>query len=110
MYTKNFQYGNDTVPIPEKYGGTAFDGDSASYSDTTESECCGAEESCEGSKFSGLFSKKLFDFGSLPLFKNGKIKFGSEEILIIALAALLFFSKEGDRECALILLLTLFLN
>ena len=35
---------------------------------------------------------------------------GTEEILIIATAAFLFFSKGGDRECALILLLLLFIN
>jgi hypothetical protein len=37
-------------------------------------------------------------------------KIGFEEILIIAIAAFLFFSADGDRECALILLALLLIN
>ncbi len=35
---------------------------------------------------------------------------GAEEIILLCAAALLFFSKEGDRECALIILLLLFIK
>lgn len=35
---------------------------------------------------------------------------GTEEIILLCAAALLFFSKEGDRECALIILLLLFIK
>lgn len=37
-------------------------------------------------------------------------KIGTEEILIIATAAFLFFSKDGDRECAIMLALLLLIN
>ena len=110
MYTKDFQCTSDNISIPEKYGGTAFDGERTEIHNT-ETEECGAHESKNAPpKFSGIFSKKLFDFSSFPFFKDGKLNIGSEEIIILALAALFFFSKDGDRECALILLLTLFLN
>ena len=35
--------------------------------------------------------------------------FGTEDILIIATAAFLFFSKSGDKECAIMLLLLIFI-
>lgn len=35
---------------------------------------------------------------------------GTEEIILLCAAALLFFSKDGDRECALIILLLLFIK
>lgn len=38
------------------------------------------------------------------------IGFESEDLLILALAALLFFSKSGDKECALMLLFLLFIR
>ena len=37
-------------------------------------------------------------------------KLGTEELLIIALALFLFLSKDGDKECAIILFLLLFIN
>ena len=62
----------------------------------------------------GLFPKlpfgKLFD-SKLPSFLGfDSIKLGSEEILIIAVAAFLFFTKGADKECAIILLLLLLVN
>lgn len=39
---------------------------------------------------------------------DGSEGWGTEELLLIGLALFLFFSAEGDRECALILLLLLF--
>ena len=55
---------------------------------------------------SGLFSKDGF-LGGIGLTMPN---IGTEEILILATAAFLFFSKSGDRECAIILLLLLFIN
>ena len=49
---------------------------------------------------------KTFDFKKLSFFKKG---FGTEEILILGIAAFLLFSKDGDKESAIILLLSLFL-
>ena len=55
--------------------------------------------------FSGLFPAKMGG-----IFKDGGFRIGSEEILIIAVALFLFFSKEGDRECAFMLLALLFIG
>ncbi len=52
-----------------------------------------------------FFSKR---FGGL--FKLDSFKLGSEEILIAAVALFLLFSKDGDLECAIMLLLLLFVN
>ena len=62
-------------------------------------------------KSGGSFLKELlagkFDFkkaGGVGSFLDG---IGTEEILIIAIALFLLFSKEGDRECAVMLLFLL---
>lgn len=54
--------------------------------------------------FSNIFKDKNF---SLQNIIKG---IGTEEILIIATAAFLLFSKDGDKECAIMLLLLLFLT
>lgn len=54
---------------------------------------------------------KIFSGGSLFGIEGLRMpKIGSEELLILATAAFLLFSKEGDKECAIILLLLLFIN
>ena len=53
----------------------------------------------------GIFKKR---FGGL--LKLDGFKIGSEEILIAAVALFLLFSKDGDLECAIMLLLLLFVN
>lgn len=35
---------------------------------------------------------------------------GTEDLLILAIALILFFSKNGDKECAILVLLLLFVN
>ncbi len=53
----------------------------------------------------------LFGGVRLPFLSSIKIpKIGTEEILILAVAAYLLFSKDGDKECAIILLLLLFVT
>ena len=127
MYTR--AYSNESgIVIPERYGGTSFG--SGTNDDTSSAKhyeyCdeCDASESDsvhtnssdkkDGSvKTSSFLSKLPFgDFLSKSI-KNDFFSlqnFGKEEILIIAAAAFLFFSKEGDRECAIMLLLLLFLK
>ena len=129
MYTRPY---NDNVGIiiPESYNGTAFrdeakaeempadkedapafstpkaqgetwDKDSSVHTERNKSEPV-------GSFLQNLPISNLFG----GIFKNGRFslqKIGTEEILIIATAAFLFFSKDGDKECALMLLLLLFL-
>ena len=50
--------------------------------------------------FGDIFKKKTFSLQNI----------GTEEILIIGTAAFLMFSKDGDKECANMLLLLLFLS
>ena len=61
---------------------------------------------------SGLLGKfnigGLFDCGGF--FKDGHLSLGTEEILIIGIALLLLFNKSGDKECAIMLLLLLFIK
>lgn len=53
----------------------------------------------------------LFEGLDIPFFgKLGMPKIGTEELLIIGAALFLLLSKDGDKECALILLLLLLVN
>ncbi len=116
MYTRNFGNGEDEgIMIPEKYSGIAFGesregGIEEEKLQKSESVMCEKDAVKKESLLHGFgkyFPKGIFD--SLPFFKGG-FKLGTEEILIIAVAAFLFFSKDGDKECALILLMLLFIS
>ena len=131
MYTRPYNDDVHGIVIPESYGGTLLrdtenptekieEAPAEAHEDTAknpwEKESASPakdvhkkEESAEAFSFlSNLpFSNFLTKLGI-----NGKFglqKIGTEEILIIATAAFLFFSKEGDKECAIMLLLLLFL-
>ena len=65
-----------------------------------------ARPSSSGGFLSGIFSSFLGGGG----FNLRLPRIGTEEILIIATALFLLFSKEGDTECALLLLLLLLIN
>lgn len=76
---------------------------------------CDKPERRDGGFLSGFslspWLKKLFGRDSfLGLDGIGLSKIGTEELLIIATALFLLFSKDGDKECALILLFLLFVN
>lgn len=129
MYARSF-YQDTETKVPENYDGNAFkEAESREILDTGEA----IEEKAEQVSFfepevktdkrevgTGGFLSSL---GKLP-FLSGIVgrggifplpnisipKIGSEEILIIAAAAYLFFSKDGDRECAIMLLLLLLIN
>ncbi len=101
MYTRDF--GTEEVKnVPDSYCGNLFkeECDEPLHSEKME------EKGGTVSVFRSLFGKG-FDLRGLSLFKHG---FGTEEILIIGIAAFLLFSKDGDKECAIILLLSLFLS
>jgi len=129
MYTRTYNEDVGEIIIPERYGGTSFGQKSADESRDSSEQTEGAgknpweneesihtwappknEEAVEASSFKeklssmGIFSK-IFDNGIFGLQKIGK-----EELLILATAAFLLFSKEGDKECAIMLILLLFLN
>jgi hypothetical protein len=102
MYTRDFGSDEGRRSVPDSYCGNLFaeDGETAVHNELSENKGGAA------SILNSLFGKKL-DLKTLPFLKKG---LGSEEILIIAFAAFLFFSKGGDKECAIILLLSLFLT
>ena len=110
MYTRSFYKEDGGIFMPEKYDGVALQ-------KPQEEEPCQEGHEREGppdekkesdsvfNLLGGNFSKKLFSGDSI--FKRFGI--GVEEVLIIAVAAFLFFSREGDKECALMLLALLFI-
>ena len=128
MYTRTYNENIGEIIIPERYGGTSFGQKDNSeereeiipteksaknpweneeiHTESPQKNEETVETAAQPSKllFGGLFSN---------IFKNGNFslqKIGKEEILIIATAAFLLFSKEGDKECAIMLILLLFLK
>ncbi len=129
MYTRSYTDENRII-IPESYGGVAFGKEEAIHTDSetpgedtevfkpTEEKCdrCDIPADTDPKRADGIgaFLKKLPIGGIFTdIFKGGKFSLnniGTEEILILATAAFLFFSKDGDRECAIMLLLLLFVS
>lgn len=124
MYSRSYSDDKGGIIIPDSYGGTAlFDPPIREqdeeprgknpWEESAEKEASVSVENAETAEAPSFLSK-LGIANFLPnIFKNGNFglqKIGKEEILILATAAFLFFSKEGDRECALMLLLLLFLT
>ena len=128
MYTRPYSDDKSAIVIPESYGGTLFKEDiretkpeddtcahrsersSNPSEDNTGEKVHKNEESTE--TFSFLSGRRLPNFVT-QFFKNSTFslrKIGTEEVLIIATAAFLFFAKEGDKECAIMLLFLLFLG
>ena len=116
MYSRSFYPDtNARLTIPDNYDGTALieappviEEKTAEVSvgipDTDKNEASTAVSLGKIPFLSSLFGGSKLDFGlKLP-------KIGTEEILIIATAAFLFFSKDGDRECAIMLALLLLIN
>ena len=118
MYSRSFYPETGEHILPENYVGTAFSESEAAESVAEVANLPSEKESAPALSLSadgGILSSitKLpfltgFFNGDGKLFKVPKI--GSEEILIIAIAARMFFSKGGDKECALILLDLLFIG
>ncbi len=74
------------------------------------------EDSAEAGLFQGLLGKiptigRLFSGGNLLGSTGIKMpKIGTEELLIIGIALFLLFNKDGDKECAIMLLLLIFVG
>ena len=135
MYTRSYFPEEEKVIVPENYDGSAFS-ERVTEKDVRANEDCAEkkaepavsfiqkeESENEENAFSPLSSvferlpfKKAFSFGPLGalsgIFTKGpkNIKIGTEEILLAALAIYLFLSKDGDKECALMLLLLIFIG
>ncbi len=109
IYTRDYPERESTpeVSIPEHYSGTVF---KEHESPTVE---CGVHSDTETTGgFLGTlpFLGKILPKGIFGNQTERSFKLGTEELLIIAVAAFLFFSKDGDRECALLLLALLFIT
>ncbi len=131
MYTRTYFKENEPLSIPENYDGNAFreevseaGADLEARGETEKAEEAGMylkkePEKCEkpSAGLSSLFEKLPMKslLGGFP-FKGflgkGKLveSFGYEEILIAALMIYMFFSKNGDKECAIMLLFLLFVS
>ena len=124
MYTRNYYPDEERVRIPENYDGTSM----LEKKDKGE-DMINKDDSFAGIKISPEYKERLEDTpnenGSsvepfTSVFKNifkddmplGALlpKIGAEELLILGLAAFLFLSKSGDKECALILLFLIFVK
>ena len=132
MYTRNYIDDGGGMNIPQNYDGIAFDTDIPDTKNTIAAsmgekkisppdmkaeapESAPTSANAEGSGIFGGFLQKLGLKNILPssigsLFQLDQFKLGKEEILLIGIALFLLFSKEGDKECAIILLLLLFVN
>lgn len=112
MYSRSFYPPEGSVTaLPESYDGTRF-----SENHEPEAPIVTIEEAAEvsavptageakqaSSLFPNLFGGGIFGAGGFLS------DIGIEEILIIAVAAFLFLSNDGDIECAIMLILLLFI-
>lgn len=88
------------LPPPQKKSGGIFDALFGLFP-------LGVPQSADG--IGGIFRALTARLAGIKSGGSG-IGFESEDLLILALAALLFFSKSGDKECALMLLFLLFIR
>ena len=124
MYSRSFSDEDSGLALPQNYDGTAFlDGQKSEKTHTrppTNAENAVQADKTDTPSVSAIATSK-FPFSSiLGAGKNlfgglfgGSFKLpklGTEEILIIATALFLLFSKDGDKECAILLLLLLLIN
>ncbi len=115
MYTGNYFSKEKEISVPLDYSGSAFTEENTADSPSMNDD---AEATMAGVRSGGIFEAitSIFPIGRIlpDGMKNAlhleKFKIGTEELLIIALALFLFLSKEGDKECAIILFLLLFVN
>ena len=113
MYTRSYYPDtNERLAIPDNYDGTALIEAPPQITEQAVDEQADSPVSADVQTTSSL------NFGKIPFLSGifGKDvgiklpKIGTEEMLIIATAAFLFFSKDGDRECAIMLALLLLIN
>ena len=127
MYTRSYgQSGEQKLPTPpENYDGTAFilpestgnhdTGEPFSQTEETESVPASVSKAPRRKDQDGPFSflRGIPFIGGLFSGEGGGgflSGIGAEELLIIGIALFLILSKDGDTECALMLLLLLFIR
>lgn len=101
MYARSYKDG-EISSLPPHYDGVAFGEGIVEEQNDPEVEAVPTAAPAEESVFSRLASADLFRAIKLP-------KIGTEELLLIAAAAFLFFSADGDKECAILILILVFL-
>lgn len=124
MYTRSYYTEDEKIAVPENYNGEAFVKEEA-VAEPTEPvlKDVGGEPlrapwdapppQSEGAfpKNDGILGGFLERITHAPIFRTQgctePFRLGTEEILIIGVALFLLFSKGGDRECAVMLLLLL---
>lgn len=105
MYRATYPMADFDAGLPKDYSGTAFKDPPESIGVPPPEPAAEMPASASPKLPESLFGLKL------PSLKNFKLSsIGLEEILIIATAAILFFNKDGDKECAIMLLLLLFIG
>ena len=110
MYSRSYNDSTGALSIPPGYSGTAISECADTPAPDTDTEAVNTSAGVLGDM--GVFSR-IFPFlkSKIPLSGSGIFEgftLGKEEILIIATALFLFFSEDGDRECAILLLILLF--
>ena len=139
MYSRSYKHDGEGISIPESYSGVAFrepeepkipedaprslakSADirftSPEPPDPNLTASAVAESDVEKTVEAGGFLSSMMDklpiksfFSGFDIGKLGLFKIGTEEILIIGLALFLFLSREGDKECAVLLLLLLLIR
>lgn len=120
MYTREYNRESGGILIPESYGGVTFSDpprDEERGAEPPRGECRTENDAppkrgrIDGTlqAFRDLLPKGLGAFFAPREGEGGRF-FGTEELLLLGLAAFLFFSGEGDRECALILMILVFIR
>lgn len=121
MYAQSYQDEISRI-IPDTYSGTALrDNLNAESEPETpidvpasknpwENEREPKEEKRCGNWLEGILSSIASPFGFGKGGANPRIKLGTEELLIIGVAAFLFFSKERDIECIIMLIALLLIT
>ena len=126
MYTRSYFQDDEKINIPENYDGNAFIDESGGdaeihtgffpppqHKECQSSERSESKKSDTGSGFIANLSAKLLPEGlwdkCSPIMDN-LFGFGREEMLIIGISLFLIFSESRDVECAIILLLLLFIK
>ena len=107
MYTGKYDNEEQKIEIPDGYDGSAFLHRTEGLH-TEGNECEIKEDSPSFFQKSGKGILELFSGGipGLPKFKPPKeMEFGNEEIIIIAIAAMLLFSGNDLILCAMLILL-----
>lgn len=115
MYTRPyFKDSEELASVPENYSGVAMSEEARAEPapiDENVNPWESGEPRSEDAASASAISRGLLG-GFSDIFRGGSVKnllsgIGSEEILIIAVALFLFLSRDGDKECAVMLLLLL---